>query len=542
MRLLKLEEPDMFSLVEFFGDKIPRYAILSHTWGQTYEEVTFKDIVKGTGKSKVGFEKIRFCVKQASNDGLEYSWVDTCCINKSSSSELSESINSMYQWYKNAEKCYVYLSDVSTHDWRRPEYNIMSSFEKSAWFSRGWTLQELIAPLDVVFYSKEGIEIGTKSRLIKRLQHITGIDAQVLKGAEPNICSIASRMSWAARRRTTRDEDIAYSLLGIFNINMPLLYGEGEKSFLRLQEEIMKTSDDQSLFAWKFKDLTCQPPYTGLLARHPKHFEDLGKVSSVGLWNWSEPSSLTSKGLHAHFSMIQRKNDRGLYYASLECKVDTPQGYPITEAFVVNTQLIYRPTIVLQLISVFGYGKQYIRVHANVSHKSTATLSGSVTNQDQTIYVRQDLFEDLPPSRFSSYLREPDGNDLFWIRGTTDFQFTEPTSYDKWNYQTGIFSLPPSQTGRVLVIHCAQEDRKVSLLFKKSAVGSVCRLDDPKIVTSHPDSHKISGFDTVSQYMLWRVVLGKRSEMFATARVSQSKDFPRPLTVITLCLKTILDS
>jgi hypothetical protein len=321
---------------------------------------------------------------------------------------------------------------------------------------------------------------------------------------------------------------------------MPLLYGEGERSFIRLQEEIMKISDDQSLFAWKFKDSTCQP-YTGLLARHPMYFENSGNIFSLGLLNKSEPSSLTSKGLRAKFFTRPSEKEKGLYYALLECRVNTPLAYPTTETFIgTSRQLDYKPTIILQLVSVFNYGRQYVRVQGSTSPMSDSTLSSP--GQNRTVYVRQDLFQHLPPSRFPSYVSEPDCNDLFWIRGTTDFQFTEPSSSDKWNHQAGLFSLPPSQTGRVLVIHCAKKDRKMSLLYRRLVNGSVCLLADPRIVISHSDSHNISSFDTVSQFVLWKAKLRKHSEVVATARISECKDFPRLLTVISLCLKTIAQS
>jgi hypothetical protein len=154
MRLLQMKSND-FSLIEYVGSNIPPYAILSHTWGADEEEVTFKDISDGTGKSKVGYHKIRFCGEQTARNGLQYFWVDTCCIDKSSSAELSEAINSMFRWYQNATRCYVYLPDVSVcnpqdgdSEWSprwKPE------FRRSKWFTRGWTLQELIAPASVEF-------------------------------------------------------------------------------------------------------------------------------------------------------------------------------------------------------------------------------------------------------------------------------------------------------------------------------------------------------------------------------------------------------
>jgi hypothetical protein len=187
----------------------------------------------GEGNKKAGYSKIRGCCKAAAADGFEYVWIDTCCIDKTSSSELSEAINSMYKWYQEAEVCYVYLADVF------PDIST-SSFAKSRWFTRGWTLQELIAPSSVIFFDAHWRDIGTKASLVKPIAEITGIHIDALSNGRVSRFSVAQRMSWASRRETTREEDIAYCLLGIFSINMPLLYGEGQKAFLRLQEEIMK--------------------------------------------------------------------------------------------------------------------------------------------------------------------------------------------------------------------------------------------------------------------------------------------------------------
>jgi len=243
MRLLKAEEDGEFSLIEFIGDKIPRYAILSHTWGADGEEVTYEDLTRGAGKSKAGYQKIRLCGKQAATDGLQYFWVDTCCIDKSSSAELSEAINSMFRWYHDAGKCYVYLSDVSiggsSKNGQFSQETWEPAFQKSRWFTRGWTLQELIAPASVVFFSVEGERLGDKKSLERQIHDITGITPQALQGAPLSHFGVDKRMSWAAKRETKREEDAAYSLLGIFDIHMPLIYGEGRKKALaRLQKEI----------------------------------------------------------------------------------------------------------------------------------------------------------------------------------------------------------------------------------------------------------------------------------------------------------------
>ena len=248
MRLLEIKAHGKFSLTEFSGDNIPQYAILSHTWGADSEEVTFKDLdldlVDLTSKSKVGYDKIRFCGEQAASDGLQYFWVDTCCIDKSSSTELTEAINSMFRWYREAAKCYVYLSDVSIFDYNEnshfSQFRWESAFRESRWFTRGWTLQELIAPASVEFFSLEGKRLGDKKSLEQQVHEITGIAIQALQGYPLSNFSITERMSWATKRKTTRKEDEAYSLLGIFGIYMPFIYGEGENAFIRLKEMIDK--------------------------------------------------------------------------------------------------------------------------------------------------------------------------------------------------------------------------------------------------------------------------------------------------------------
>ena len=245
MRLLRLKSSGEYSLTSDLIHNIPPYAILSHTWGEDDEEVTFRDVVQGVGESKVGYDKIRFCGKQAQRHGLQYFWVDTCCIDKSNNFELQEAINSMFRWYRNAAKCYVYLSDVSitkqSASTQVSGFNWETAFRASKWFTRGWTLQELLAPRSVEFFSQEGQLLGDKESLEQYLHEITGISALALQGAPLSQFSVDERLSWAESRQTTREEDSAYSLLGIFKIYMPLIYGEGrEIAFMRLRKEIDK--------------------------------------------------------------------------------------------------------------------------------------------------------------------------------------------------------------------------------------------------------------------------------------------------------------
>ena len=181
MRLVRRSNSGEFSLTEDFvrKDTIPPYAILSHTWGTDAEEITFEDLINGTCKDKPGYRKIRFCGEQARQDNLQYFWVDTCCINRADFTELSEAINSMFRWYRNATRCYVYLSDISSPALNtNEESNPLpweSDFRKSRWFTRGWTLQELLAPSSVEFFSRECKRLGDKKLLRQQIHEITGI-------------------------------------------------------------------------------------------------------------------------------------------------------------------------------------------------------------------------------------------------------------------------------------------------------------------------------------------------------------------------------
>ncbi|KAI4941352.1 hypothetical protein J4E91_010797 [Alternaria rosae] len=250
MRLLQRNDAGDYILTEFIGDNIPHYAILSHTWGADDEEVTLEDLRNGISKSKAGYTKLQFCADRATRDNLRYFWVDTCCIDRSSSAELSEAVNSMFAWYRNAARCYVYLSDVATgsltnaapaqQDWHL-------AFQQSRWFTRGWTIQELVAPASVEFFSIEGHRLGDKNSLIQELHSITGIGVEALRGRPLVEFSVDERMSWVEQRHTRRAEDAAYSLLGIFDVYMPILYGEGRnRAFARLRKEIQAWNSDTS--------------------------------------------------------------------------------------------------------------------------------------------------------------------------------------------------------------------------------------------------------------------------------------------------------
>ncbi|KAK2594725.1 hypothetical protein QQS21_007575 [Conoideocrella luteorostrata] len=272
MRLLNTTS---LELAEFTREDRPPYAILSHTWGD--EEVTLQDMKDPASQERNGFAKLASFCAQARRDNLDWAWADTCCIDKSSSAELSEAINSMYGWYAGAAVCYVYLFDVPPLD----PFLDVQKFEAARWFARGWCLQELIAPHELEFYASDWSELGTKSSLQSHLVRATGIPRAVLMRVKsPADCNVAERFSWASRRQVTRVEDAAYCLLGVFDINMPPLYGEGRRAMVRLQEEILRRDEDPSIFLWQGKGSFMN---TGLLCDSPSYFPLDGVQTQSGM-------------------------------------------------------------------------------------------------------------------------------------------------------------------------------------------------------------------------------------------------------------------
>ena len=277
-------------VLEFCGDETTTYVILSHRWING-TEVEYEDMVdlarmdvdeRDEIRKRLGYKKILDICKQAKGDGYDWVWVDTCCIDKRSSAELSEAINSMYRWYENSMVCYAYLHDVSdpffpteSDESRYPDSNGWPE-----WFSRGWTLQEMIAPRNVLFFNTDWQHIGDKRMLVNTLYRITRVPRPILKdGLSGNRPCIAQIMSWAANRTTTRVEDKAYSLMGLLDVNMPMLYGEGKKAFHRLQLEIIRTPNDQSIFAWGRHSKNVR---TGsILADDPSLFEGCSRMELI---------------------------------------------------------------------------------------------------------------------------------------------------------------------------------------------------------------------------------------------------------------------
>ena len=281
---------------EFSPGQIPPYVILSHRWED--KEISYKDLTepKRDPSKLKGWTKLNSFCSLVRQDGWEWAWMDTCCIDRSSSAELSEAINSMYQWYEQAKVCIAYLADISI---MKDETGIeRKRFWESEWFKRGWTLQELLASSEVVFYDRSWKAIGTKTRLKAYVSRATHISIHHL--FMPSEASVAAKMSWASHRQTSRPEDIAYSLLGLFDVNMPLLYGEGEyKAFQRLQYEIVRSRRDESIFAWSWLvketamfipilpslgfalNYVDAPAPPGLLARSPMSFSESGDIVPI---------------------------------------------------------------------------------------------------------------------------------------------------------------------------------------------------------------------------------------------------------------------
>ncbi|EAQ90321.1 hypothetical protein CHGG_02256 [Chaetomium globosum CBS 148.51] len=306
MRLLETAPAAVPKLHEFIGSHTPAYAILSHTWDAdevTLQQLAAADLFALRGSAR--FDKIQgACALARTRDALDYVWVDTCCIDKTSSAELSEAINSMFAWYRDAAVCYVYLSDLKPGEFR----DLFRDLPACRWFTRGWTLQELVAPRKVLFFDREWNYRGSKKELAQLLETITNIPMAVLRHeAELNHFAVARRMSWAANRETTRVEDVAYCLLGIFDVNLSLIYGEGIKAFARLQAAILQSTPDLSIFAWVDYSIT-RREYAGILANGPAQFahcKEMGAaVGDLAHANFT----MTTRGIQTDASLISARS------------------------------------------------------------------------------------------------------------------------------------------------------------------------------------------------------------------------------------------
>jgi hypothetical protein len=284
---MRLIDTQSLQVTEFSGVWSARvYVILSHRWGP--EEVTLQDMEKfprpASLTARQGYKKIEDFCRIARERGFRYGWVDTCCIDKTSSTELSEAINSMFEWYERSIACYVHLLDAETRD----------DILQSEWFTRGWTLQELIAPKRLIFFSSSWVPIGTKASLGKEIEEKHGVPNGAFSINDHEMWSTSQILSWAAKRRTTRVEDRAYSLLGLLRINMPLIYGEGMKALIRLQQEVIKKSADQSIFAWTGQSIF------GYFADNLRNFEHCSNIVAEE----STEFQITNRGLRIELPLV----------------------------------------------------------------------------------------------------------------------------------------------------------------------------------------------------------------------------------------------
>lgn len=324
---MRLLNATTYKFHEYVGGDVPEYAILSHTWGEG--EVTFHDMrpeaQPETWRAKLGWKKIEKCCVQALKDSIQFVWVDTCCIDKSSSAELQEAINSMFRWYEGSTECYAFMADFDTQQTSLQWLGI------ARWWTRGWTLQELLAPESVRFFDSQWREFGDKVTLRQQIARTSGISEATLLGTVVGArqaldrVSVAQRMSWAARRETTRAEDMAYSLMGVFGVNMPLLYGEGgAAAFHRLQVEIMSSSPDQSLLAWGFARPDSGMSLWGVsnaLATSPADFEKCGSMLAWGAARPGDTFTMTQRGLRLKLPVVLSVDGGNLIYCALNCTV-----------------------------------------------------------------------------------------------------------------------------------------------------------------------------------------------------------------------------
>ncbi|KAK3358066.1 hypothetical protein B0T25DRAFT_477217 [Lasiosphaeria hispida] len=381
MRLINVKT---HKLEEFLDYKAPKYAILSHTWGDDAEELTSRDVEDGRiHKPGAGSTKFLGSCRQAVQDGLGYVWIDTCCIDKTNLVELSEAINSMFRWYQRASLCYAYLSDVPSGD--KPK-KPSSKFCTSRWFRRGWTLQELLAPQHLQFYNSEWGCLGTKGNLRNTVEKITGIPRQILLGiTELQSASVAQRMSWAAGRETKRKEDLAYCLLGIFGATMPMIYGEGgDQAFLRLQDQILRTTRDDSILAWGLispeQALLNNPDQTGqatagrILATAPSDFTYSGDIVCREQSSTPSPLDISGGSLRLYLSLLTTSS--GGVVGLLNCG---PRHDPLRRVGIPLTQTASNEYVrpegchaALQPITASGTSPSLIHIRNDNTSKKSA--------------------------------------------------------------------------------------------------------------------------------------------------------------------------
>lgn len=426
MRLIDCRS-DPLLLKEYFGSPTDRFAILSHTW-DAQGEVTLQQFANLDSRTLAkGWEKIEKTCRKALECGYDYVWIDSCCIDKTNNAELTESINSMFQWYSDAGLCLVYLNDFSADD--------HGTLRNARWFTRGWTLQETIAPREAYFYDSSWRYFGTKETLCQELASITGIDAGVLSppsGADIRDLladtPVARRMSWAASRQTAKLEDTAYCLIGLFGVNMPMLYGEGAQAFARLQEEIIRDSNDLTLFAWTAKtgNQSTTPGqqagtamYRGILAQSPAEFAGLGNLVLDHDLQFNSDYSMSNKGLRIH-TFLHPTSDSEDVVMPLHCHTQDTNGQKMPQ---------------LGLFLKHERASVYFRVRPHM----LATLPEHALNSGgNDIFVSKRFKLRIAPA----VANNPLGAVYFQIKGLEDsaaVQLVETGPRELWDAQNRVF-------------------------------------------------------------------------------------------------------
>ncbi|KAJ3938459.1 uncharacterized protein N0V96_011714 [Colletotrichum fioriniae] len=443
-----LIDTETLRLHAFMPPDLPPYAILSHTWGSG--EVTFQEFADfNHAQEKAGWVKIQKTCELARKNGLEWAWVDTCCIDKSSSAELSEAINSMFEWYELSAMCFAHLADLPVESptlWMSE-----SGLYKRAcrWFERGWTLQELIAPKTLEFFDCEWNSRGfkTDSAVLRQLSAMTGIHgktARVLKNSAAIAeVSIAERMSWASKRQTTRVEDIAYCLLGLFRVNMPLLYGEGSRAFMRLQEEILKNSTDMSLFCWTAPPEASQQ-YRGVLARHPSEFA-----------SWYDTESTSRKSIS--WAMCEQEKEFSSTNKGIRMDATLASFFVHGEN---RTCLRYDYVVFIPL----RYHRDNIYVR---ELPSTIIPSRTTRHEQETIYIAKDVDERMSVN-LQAKMAETLSIDRSLLPANFSLEMMETWPKNLWQSQRQQYALPGSKLFTCITSY--------SVHFGTVKIGEVCLI------------------------------------------------------------------